>query len=372
MNTIRVLVVEDSDMVAEILIQALESDRHIKVAGRAANGREALELLPRLKPDLITMDVWMPIMDGFQTVARIMETNPTPILVVTSTNLKEDVQLSLRMIAAGALDVIEKPTMSAWNMWAHQKKELVTKVRLLAGIKTYTKTSPLKPRSEIAETKPDYVIANAEPIKNNFRLNKAPVHEDYQYQIVAMASSTGGPTALLKILAALSPDLPIPFIVVQHISEGFTRELVEWLNREVALEVRVAKDGELLESGVVLFSPDRYNIKVTQGRRVSLNAAGKVVLCPNADILMQSVAENYGNRGIGVILTGMGGDGAKGLSSMHAAGAYTLAQDEATSLIYGMPKAAFAAGAVREVLPLESIAPRLTVLSRQLLRRTNL
>ncbi|WP_341471300.1 chemotaxis-specific protein-glutamate methyltransferase CheB [Candidatus Chlorohelix allophototropha] len=370
MNIIKVLVVEDSDMVAEILIQALESDRYIKVAGRAANGREALELLPRLNPDLITMDVWMPVMDGFQTVERIMATNPTPILVVTSTNLKEDVQLSLRMMAAGALDVIEKPVMSGWDMWTRQKKELIAKARLLAGIKTYIKSSPMQSESKLAETTPAYVTTNTEPIQLDFHSNKALVYEDYQYQLIAIACSTGGPSALLKILTDLPSDLPIPFIVVQHISEGFTRGLVEWLNREVPLEVRVAKDGELLEPGVVLFSPDRYNIKVTQDRRVSLIAVGKVILCPNADILMQSVAENYGNRAIGVVLTGMGDDGAKGLSAMHAAGACTLAQDAVTSLIYGMPKAAFEAGAVSEVLPLESIAPRLNVLSKQLLRRT--
>ncbi len=370
MGLIKVLVVEDSDLVADVLTQALESDRKIKVVGRATNGQEALELVPKLAPDLITMDVWMPVMDGFETVERLMATNPTPILVITSSSLKEDVQLSLRMIAAGALDVMEKPTITDDYQWRHQQARLIAKVKMLSEVKVVThlkghsslkgtaKTGDLKPPTQPKFSLPRQQTAPL-PKPNLPTLPTVNFPVNPHYQMIAIASSTGGPTALLKILQNLPPNFPAGILIVQHISDGFTQGLVEWLRREIQLEIRIANDGDLPTPGVVLVAPDRLDMRIGFRRQIETSAEGQQILRPSGDILLASVARSIGNRSIGLVLTGMGADGAQGLRQIRQAGGYTIAQDEASSLIYGMPKAAYENGSVTEVLALNSIARRL-------------
>jgi len=370
MGLIKVLVVEDSDLVADVLTQALESDRKIKVVGRATNGQEALELVPKLNPDLITLDVWMPIMDGFETVERLMATNPTPILVITSSSLKEDVQLSLRMIAAGALDVMEKPSITDDYQWKQQQARLIAKVKLLAEVRVVThlkghaavkgtaKTgdlkSPTQPKIELVRKQTSPL-----PKPNLPTLPTANFPANPHYQVIAIASSTGGPTALLKILQNLPPNFPGALLLVQHISDGFTQGLVDWLNREIQLEIRIGKDGDVPKPGLILVAPDRRDMRIGFGRQIETSADGQQILRPNGDILLASVARSVGNRAIGLVLTGMGADGALGLRQIRQAGGYTIAQDEASSLIYGMPKAAYDNGGVTEVLALNGIARRL-------------
>jgi two-component system, chemotaxis family, protein-glutamate methylesterase/glutaminase len=381
MASLKVLIVEDSGLVAGIIKETLESDRQISVVGVAANGQEAIELVPQLKPDLITMDVWMPVKDGFATVEWVMANKPTPILVITSSKLKEDVQISLRMLAAGALDVIEKPALTDDNQWRSYRRELISKVKLLATVRVIThvrgkagNTAPLRAATTATlpsvpkplESKPPVPVKSSEPkpapslIRNG--TNPFPVAS--HYQVVAIASSTGGPTALMRVLNKLPADFPCPILIVQHISEGFTQGLVDWLGREVKLKIRMAQDNDLPTPGTILVAPDRRDMLVLPNRKIATRRDTGNILCPNADALMESIAEVYSAQAIGVVLTGMGNDGAKGLKKMWDAGAYTIAQDEASSLIYGMPRAAALAGGVREILPLEDVTARLLELAK--------
>ncbi|HEX2916811.1 MAG TPA: chemotaxis-specific protein-glutamate methyltransferase CheB [Chloroflexia bacterium] len=384
MSRIKVLIVEDSPLVADILKNALESDPQLQVVGIATNGQEAVEMTPRLAPDLITMDVWMPVMDGFATVEWIMANKPTPILVITSSKLNQDVQISLRMLSAGALDVIEKPSLSDDEQWELRQAELIARVKLLAGVRVITHLrgklhSTTKPNNPAPPSGPSVRAGGTRPLTrsafNNLRSgvnrpgnNSAETisfPERSFYRVIAVASSTGGPSALLAILRHLPPNLPCGVLIVQHISEGFTQGLVEWLQREVPLNVRLARSGEVPVPGEVLLPPDRHDMEVSGGERIVTRNDGSSLLRPNADVLFNSVAQIYGPRAIGVILTGMGSDGAKGIQTMYKAGAYTIAQDESTSLIYGMPRAAVELGGVREVLKLDQIAPRLCKLLQQ-------
>lgn len=397
MATIKVLIVEDSALVADVLKQTLESDSRVRVVGIAANGQAAVEMLPNLSPDLITMDVWMPVMDGFATVEWIMANKPTPILVITSSKLKEDVQISLRMLAAGALDVIEKPNLSDDVQWKRRQAELIAKVKLLSGVRVVThvrgkmnaafnsnrsaSVAPPRPRSTTPlpvpnppQTPDKAALRAAETAK----LRPRPLAQPYffpaiaHYQTIAIASSTGGPTALLQVLKKLPVTIPASILIVQHISEGFTQGLVDWLQREVSLKLKIARDGDRLEPGEVLFAPDRRDLQLTRDRRVVTTAQTKSILCPSADVLMDAVATVYGRQAIGVVLTGMGSDGAWGLKEMYEAGAYTIAQDEATSLIYGMPRVALELGGTREVLALSDIPGRLCNLLQQPLQSEDL
>lgn len=414
MSALKILIVEDSEIASDILTQALESDSKLRVVGVARNGREALEMLPGLTPDLITMDVWMPVMDGFETVERVMADYPTPILVITSSSLKADVQLSMRMLEAGALDVIEKPSLTDEAHWARQQQELVAKVKLLAGVKVIThlrgrrnqrqKTDkgPISPAPASENAVPSNPIPNSTFFKKpdskapEDRLNtppairpriepaltpsprandqpirleaiKATFPANPFYNIIAIASSTGGPTALLRILQALPANLPCGILIVQHISDGFTQGLVDWLQREIALKIRMAKNGDRIAPGLVLIAPDGRDMLVKADGTITTTREGISITRPNADVLMRSVAQVFGAHAIGLVLTGMGSDGANGLRAMLKSGAYTLAQDEASSLIYGMPKAAADLGATCETVALGNIASRLV----QLLQRPN-
>jgi len=396
MAILKILIVEDSELVSDILTEALEGDKQVTVVGVARNGVEALEMVPRLNPDLITMDVWMPIMDGFATVERVMADFPTPILVITSSSLKANVQLSLRMLAAGALDVIEKPSFQDESQWERHRADLIAKVQMLAGIKVVTHLRGKKSRPDSTlnpnamptrVAKLPLVLPQAYDIRNEDKATKPLItprpllakKPDLQsatpnrvvptfppvprYQVIAIASSTGGPSALLTILQALPPNLPVAVLVVQHISQGFTQGLVEWLQREIRLKVRIAADHDKLTPGQIFVAPDRRNLTVKGVTpQLVLNDDGDNFSRPSADAMLSSVAQAFGERAIGIVLTGMGSDGAQGLKEMALRGAYTIAQDEATSLIFGMPKAAIDNRAARQVLPLGQIAGTLVQL----------
>jgi two-component system chemotaxis response regulator CheB len=446
---IRVLIVEDSPLAAGVLTSILEGDPEIKVIGVARNGLEALELAPRLAPDLITMDVWMPGMDGFATVEQIMAYHPTPILVITTSLANSDVNISLTMLAAGALDVIEKPSRLDEATWERSKRELIRKIKLLARVRVVTHlkgrrgrpptppawpigtsndpappATPAAPGSRPAPepvgegvtrftisappppgpalrtagtppatlrppaTPPHEAPAPAGPSRraddrpaiNRRRVGSSPLatirrgstgtlaglppHPPgrpgvNRFAILTIASSTGGPQALLALLRHLPADFPLPTVIVQHIAAGFTQGLAEWLGREARRPVQLAVEGVRPGPGQVLLAPDGYHLVAAPDGRFHLDDGPPLDIRPAADILMHSIAAVYGDHAIGVILTGMGRDGAHGLKEMRWGGAYTIAQDEQTSLIFGMPRAAITLGVVDEVLALDAIAPRL-------------
>jgi two-component system chemotaxis response regulator CheB len=382
---------------------------------------EAVEMTPRLKPDLITMDVWMPQMDGFATVEQIMAYHPTPILVITTSLARSDVDISLTMLAAGALDIMEKPSRLDEATWERQTRDLIRKVKLLAPVRvvthlrgrragrTGTPTTPTAPppappaesngtgtrptapdvplgyslRMEIGQAAPPAPPAPTPPERaaGRRRGNTGPLtsrrssganapaltlppHPSLQpgvnrYRVLAIASSTGGPQALLTLLRSLPPAFPLPIVVVQHIAAGFTQGLADWLARECRRPVACATDGAKAGPGSVLLAPDARHLLLGADGRARLATGESQAICPAADVMMESVATAYEARAIGVILTGMGRDGAEGMKAIRLAGGYTIAQDESTSIIFGMPRAAISLGVIDEVLPLERIAPRL-------------
>lgn len=342
---IRILITEDSAVVALLLKAIFEHEADFEVVGHARNGREAVELAAQLQPDLITMDIRMPVMDGFEATREIMSTRPVPIVVVSSSVDDEELRITFRAVEEGALAVIEKPRGFTHPDFEQIRRELVTTVRAMAEVK-------LVRRRRWAAPAPEPVRGVPEPVTDGRRCD-----------LIAIGSSTGGPQALRVLLAGLPRDLRVPLAVVQHIGRGFIHGLVDWLNSYSGPHCRVAQHGEELLPGQVYFAPDDRHLQVQRiGPSVVavLKDAPPVDnIRPSATPLFRSVAACCGGRAAGVVLTGMGADGAEGLLEMRRAGCATLVQDEESSVVYGMPAAACALGAAERVLPLERIAPHL-------------
>ncbi len=338
-NLIKVLVVDDSAIIREAITNALESEEDITVIGTATNGKEAVDLLPELKPDIITMDIVMPVMDGLQATEQIMAYHPTPILVITSLLLK-DMEIAFKALHAGALDVMERPDISELSKPTSKiRKQLIDKIKILANVKVITH---LGGRFQKKEKKP---------------LPTTPKKQEAKFKIIGIASSTGGPKTVRKILSKLPVDLPIPIVIVQHISEGFTQGLVEWWNNGCEIEVQEGKDGEKLCKGVAYVSPSFVHMTVTKNERIKLEDTPPVGgHKPSANVLLSSVAESYPQTAMGIILTGMGNDGAMGIKAIKDAEGFTIAQDEASCAIFGMPKVAIEMGVIDKVVPLDDIA----------------
>ena len=339
MKPVRVLVVDDSALVRALLRGLLESEPGISVVGEAANGREAIELTRSLRPDIVTMDLEMPVMNGLQAIEEIMCSKAVPILVVSGA---ADAQLALEAVGRGALEVVGKPDCSP-----QQAREFVAKVRMLAGVAVITRLRPVprrEPPSGAAVSQPGLQLApdGIQPLAG---------------RVFAIASSTGGPQALATILAGLPAGFPSPVLIAQHIADGFAQGMADWLGSLCALPVRVVTSGERIEPGVVYISPSEQHCVIGSGQRLVLvEQSPGDVYHPSCDRLLQSVADSFGARAAGIILTGMGRDGCQGIAAIRAAGGATLAQDEVSSVIYGMNRVAVEAGMVQRVLPLTQIA----------------
>jgi two-component system, chemotaxis family, protein-glutamate methylesterase/glutaminase len=337
---IRVLIVEDSPTSRQLLTEILSSDPEIQVIGSAADGAEGVQRTLDLRPDLVTMDIRMPRLDGFEATRRIMEQCPTPILVVSASAEPADSSITFNAIQAGALEVFEKPIGPSDPQFAAQCQRLITAVKLMAGIKLVRRRvrPPTRPLTPLAPA--------AAPARN--------------LALLAIGASTGGPMALATLLKALPADFPLPILVVQHIASGFVAGLVSWLQTNSRLPLTLAADGEIIAAGQVYFAPEgRHLIVPSRGILGTSQAPPVSHVRPSATVLFNSVARVYRNEAGGVLLTGMGDDGAMGLKAIHDAGGPTFAQDEASSVVYGMPKAAVDLGAATYVLPVDRIAPAL-------------
>jgi two-component system chemotaxis response regulator CheB len=343
---IRVVVAEDSRTVRELLVSILESSPDLRVVGQASNGAEAVALAERLRPDLVTMDIHMPVMDGFEATRQIMARVPTPILIVSSAASPGDVELSLQATRLGALMVLPKPGAPGSPRFEREARELVSMARAMAGVKVVRQRPA--PSARVPASLPP------EP--------RFPVPHP---RVVAMVSSTGGPAALQQVLGELPAAFPWPVLVVQHIAHGFTGALAHWLDGGCPLRVKVAEAGERLLPGVVYVAPDDRHLGAHPDATALLSAAEAVRgFRPSGTFLFDSVARSFGAAAVGVILTGMGNDGVEGLRRLHAAGAQVIAQDEASSVVYGMPREAVLAGVATEVLALDRIGPRLAGMAR--------
>ncbi len=337
--TIRVLIAEDSILFAEAIAEVIRTGG-MEVVGVAPDGRKAVQMCAKLRPDLITMDVCMPVMDGLEAIEAIMAATPTPILVMTADPRGESGEMSLEALGRGALDVIAKPLK--WPGSPIEVAAFQRHVRLLASIN---------------------VVRHVAGKRTRRAPRIAPSRRKKKGRILGIATSTGGPPALASILKALPADFPCPIVVTQHIAEGFAQNLAKWLNSVTPLTVRLATDGESLVPGQVLLAPDYAHLTVTRVGAIALDEGPPIDgHRPSCTRMLESLARSYGPKAIGLVLTGMGKDGARGLAEVRAAGGLTMAQDEASSAVYGMPKAARSAAA--HVVSLDELPKFLEVVSR--------
>ena len=335
---IRVVVADDSPTVRELLSSVIAGEPGIQVVGVASNGREAVDLAVRLRPDLITMDVNMPVMDGLEATKEIMVLAPTPILIVTSQAGKAQVELSLSAMRAGALMLVPTPGSPRSPEFPARAAHLLAMVRAMAAVKVVRRWAP-----------------RMEPVPAPARRGSA-----HEIRLIAIAASTGGPAALHRILMGLPRDFPVPILVVQHIAAEFVSGLAQWLSSSCDLHVKVAEEGEPLVPRTVFLAPDDFHLGVTPAGRAQLSPLPPVGgFRPSGTFLFESAARAYGASLAAVILTGMGRDGVDGLRVVRAGGGFVIAQDEATSVVNGMPGEAVAAGLADAVLPVQEIAPRL-------------
>jgi two-component system chemotaxis response regulator CheB len=345
---LNVLVVDDSPTVRALLERIINTAPDMQTVGLAKDGLEAVQMTHDLHPDVILMDLIMPRMDGLEATSEIMHAVPTPIVLITASLELHETGIAFRAMSLGALAVQRKPVGPAHAEHAAQAEQLVNKVRLMAGVQVIRHR---KGRVNISAAAPDRL--------------PAPLLAEMPPEIIAMVASTGGPAALVAIIQQLPPDFAVPIVIVQHISPDFVESLRSWVTRMTPITVAVAQHGELPLPGTIYFAPGGKHLRLTQSHRFELAENPRDVYhIPSGDVLLESVGQSYCKRAVGAVLTGIGDDGARGLRVMSDAGAFTIAQDEATSVVYGMPKAAVELGGVCQVLPLAEIAPTLMRLSQ--------
>jgi two-component system chemotaxis response regulator CheB len=323
----------------DLLVHIFSSDPEMRVVGAVSNGEEAVEAVGRCRPNLVMMDVHMPKMDGFEATRKIMTTRPVPIIIVSET-LVDQVAATFRAIEAGALAFVRHPPGIGHPVHSAAAAELLLLAKLMAEIKVVRRWG--RPAREM-------------PARQ--ARDTAPGIEPADIKLIAIGASTGGPIVLQGVLSALAPDLRVPVLVVQHIAPGFTQGLAEWLGQTCGLPVHVATHGELALPGHVYLAPDGLQMGISRlGRIMITSAPAEHGLCPSVSYLFRSVAGEFGPNAVGVLLTGMGRDGADELKLMRDMGVVTIAQDESSSVVHGMPGEAIRLDAAKYVLPPEGIA----------------
>ena len=341
---IRILVVDDSPTARALLVQVLRADAEIQIVGEAADGVEAVELTRRLRPDLVTMDIQMPRMDGFEATKEIMIETPTPIVVVTGGLDNTEVSVSMLALRAGALCVLQKPPGPGAPGHLRETHQVLETLKAMAQVKVVRHRLPAPPRNT---SRP---VPAARP--------------NGRGDVVAIAASTGGPAILHQLFSLLPGDFPAPILVVQHMTPGFTPGLATHLNGSSPLRVKIAEAGDALAPQTVYLAPDERHLAVSNSGTIALSNAPPIGgFRPSATFLFESVARAFGAGTVAVVLTGMGEDGVAGLRAVKQAGGRILAQDEDTSVVFGMPGAAIAAGLADGALPPDAIAAKLVKLT---------
>jgi len=334
----RVLIVDDSPISRDILEAIINSDPDFEIIGFAQNGREAITAVERLRPDIVTMDLNMPVMNGFEAIENIMAFTPTPILVVTTLEFDQDSSLAFDALAVGALDIINRPTLPDATDFSRDPecRDLLSKLKMLSKVKVITHIKGKRFQKHLPELVPTEEVHN---------------------KLVVIASSTGGPKALKEIISGLPADFAAAVVVVQHMSDGFIPGMVSWLKSSAQIEIKVAEAGERLKAGMIYVAPTGLHLKIdTMGRLLLVDLPPVSGLKPSADILFESAARVFGHRVLGVVLTGMGMDGTRGSYYIKEFGGKVIAQDQGTSVIASMPNSAVEAGHVDVVKPLSEIA----------------
>lgn len=363
LSPVRVLVVEDSATVRRLLVQMLTQDPGIEIVGTAADGQTAIDMIRAQRPDVVTMDINMPGMDGLEATRRIMAACPVPIIIVSVSARPEEVQLTFDALEAGAVAVLEKPYAPGHPEHERMAQRLRQMVRLMSEVRVVQRriSRPGRPAGT-GRTAPGVPEASRAPASAPFpartreALERAPLPSDCALRVVAVGASTGGPPALRLLLDGLPSSLPVALLVVQHIAPGFLDGMLAWLSQSTSFELRVAAEGDLLRPGLALFAPDGAHLCLTEGNQVTLSTCPPVNgVRPSISVLFDSVARHCGARGAGILLTGMGRDGAAELGRIAAAGGLTIAQDEASSVVHGMPGEALRLGHAQSILPPEKM-----------------
>lgn len=342
------MIVEDSLVVRQLLAHIVSRDPRFVVAAAVASAEEALSEIDRVKPDVISMDIRLPGIDGLEATRRIMTEHPTPIVVIADSVEDQSLKISMNALRAGALSVVEKPVGLASGDYERVAETITTQLFIMSSVPVIRRrnfgpsaepsASPLPPRSR----QQGFLGAS----------------------FIALGASTGGPPALAKVLEALPRDLDAAVFVVQHMGAAFMEGFAGWLSGLSPLPVSIAQEGEVAQPGRVYVAAGDRHLRVETGGRMRLTTAVPVVSQrPSANVLFSSLAEAAGPRTVGVLLTGMGEDGAQGLLELRRAGGYTIAEHQSTAIVYGMPAAAVRLRAAREVLPLESIGRRIAQLA---------
>jgi two-component system chemotaxis response regulator CheB len=339
---IQVVVAEDSATTREYLVHLLDRDPQLEVVGEAGDGEEAVDLVEALRPDVIVMDVEMPHLDGYEATRRIMQTVPTPIVMVSG-HLSQLEARAFEALRAGALVLLNKPSGPDQPDHAATAQELVETVKLMAEVKVIGRWAPHAPA----------------PPPRARRIETAR-----RARVIAIGASAGGPPTVAEILSGLPGGLSCPVLLVQHIAPGFAGGLAEWLDQSTALAVKLAEPEESARAGTVYVAPDGVQMGISSGGRIRLTEESDADgFSPSASYLLRSVARSYGTAGVGVLLTGMGRDGAAGLLELRRAGGVTIAQDKESSVVFGMPGEAIRLGAAEHVLPPTRIAEELRALA---------
>ncbi|MGA2811596.1 MAG: chemotaxis response regulator protein-glutamate methylesterase [Candidatus Acidiferrum sp.] len=347
----RVLVVDDSAFMRKVLETIFNADEQLQVVGHAKDGREAVALAESLKPDVITMDINMPHVDGLQATAEIMTTNPRPIVVVSSES-REGAASTLRALELGAIEFVAKPSSGIDLDMQSVREDLLRKVRMAAKVRV------VRTASRVASTLRDA----GSPAAPKRVTPAAPLPSsglDQRFPVVVIAASTGGPATVMRLAPGFTAEFPAAVILVQHMPAAFTTQYTAQLSEFTSIRVKEAEPNESLRPGTLYVCPGGQHLRVTPTGRVQLDGtSGRINgYLPNIDVTLESVASYAGAMSVGAILTGMGNDGAAGSQAIKRAGGLVLAQDEATSVIFGMPSEAIKTGAVSEVLGIDDIYP---------------
>ena len=349
----RVLVVDDSAFMCKVLETIFNADELLQVVGKARDGREAIALAETLKPDVITMDLNMPHLDGLQATAHIMTSNPRPIVVVSS-ETREGAASTLKALELGAIEFVTKPSGGIDLDMQSIKEDLLRKVRMAAKVRVVRTASRMANAVQSPAAKPVQTIPTTRPTTpaTNFS-------NDMRFPVVVLAASTGGPATVMRMAPGFTRDFPAAVFLVQHMPASFTTQYALQLAEFTNIRVKEAEHNESVQAGVLYICPGGHHLRVAPTGRIQLDATtGRIEgYLPNIDVTMESVASFAGAMSIGVVLTGMGCDGARGSRVIKAAGGIVLAQDEATSVIFGMPDEAIKTGCVEQVLPIDDIYP---------------
>lgn len=338
---VRVLIVDDSPTVRELLTEILHRDPEIEVIATADNGSLAVQMVSTLKPDLVTMDLALPRMNGLEAIRSIMDTCPTPIIVVTGAMDPKDSKGVFNLISAGALAVLPIPEGIGNSAHNESSKNLIAHIKALSEMKVHQ-------RPKRSMTEPTFSLHSAED----------PVLKPYQ--VLAMGASTGGPLIVRNILHDLPTDLPFSVLLAQHMTRGFMEGFVDWLSEEINHPIKIAEHGEIAVPGHVYCAPDYMDMELHRGMQLALKKHRTLYgPIPSISRLFASVADACGSNAIAVLLTGMGNDGSEGMKRLKKKGALTIAQNEESSVIYGMPKEAVKAGAVDHILSPEEISKKI-------------